>query len=258
MHASHRHFSARSAVRLSLSTLALAFCFSALAAATDGLRDRFPASSITSSEKADAALAATSGAKQRVEKEYKDTARECMKKFMVNDCLEEARTLRHDRLADIDAIQVEANRFKRRDKADRIEAERARRESDRGANAAADADLRAKNRRSHDDKQEQARREAADRARVDAAKTGRTPGARTPSIKKPQAGSPEANAANRARNAAEQAAKVRDATAHREELARRHAGKEADRARRAQQQARKEAERKATQTGAGAPAAVKP
>ncbi len=252
MHSSTRHSSARLALRLSIAALALAFGSSTTAATSDGLRDRFPASSIDSTAKADAALAAVGAAKQSVEKEYKATAHECVKKFMVSDCLEEARTQRRDQLADIEAIQVEANRFKRRDKADRLEADRAQREGNRAANAAADADLRAKNRRSYDDRQEQAKREVADRTRTDAARVGRTSTPHSPLIKKPKPGSPEANAEQRSKNAAEQATKVKDAAAHREQLARRHADKEADRARRAQQQARKEAERKAAQAAAGA------
>ena len=230
--------------------LTLFFACAAGAAETDGLRDRFPPASIDSNEKADAALAATSGAKQRAEKEYKASARECLKKFMVNDCVEEARTLRRDRLSRIDAVQVEANRFKRRDKTDRIEAERARRESDRAANAKADADLRARNRNNFDDRSEQAKRDAAERARSDAARARRPAVAHSPMVKVPKSGSPEANAAQRAKNATDQAAKIRDAAAHREELARRHAQKEADRARRAEQQAKKAAARKAAETAA--------
>ena len=230
----------------------------AVAAGNDGLRDRFPASSIGTTEKADAALAATSGAKLRVEIKYKAAARECMKKFMVSDCIEEARTLRHDGLAEIDAVQVEANRFKRRDKADRIEAERAQRESDRAANAQADAELRTKNRQNYDGRQEQAKREAADRARSDATRAGHSPAVHRPLIKGAKPGTPEAAAAQRAKNASGQAAKIRDAAAHREQLAHRHAENEADRARRAKQQAQKEAERKAAQNAAGATATVKP
>lgn len=221
------------------------------------MRDRFPPSAIDTTEKADAALAASGGAKLRVEKEYKATARECMKKFMVNDCLDAARTLRRDRLSDIDAVQVEANRYKRRDKADRIGAERAKREADRDANAKADAELRARNRDAYESRQRQAKREAADRARADAARSGRPSAAHRPLIS-PKPGSPEAHAAQRAKNAAAQAARIRDAAAHREQLARRYAQKEADRARRAKQKAQKEAEREAARRAAGATAKVKP
>jgi colicin import membrane protein len=208
------------------------------------LRERFPPSSIDSVPKADAALAATAGAKVRAEKEYKSAARECLKKFLVNDCVDEARARHRQRLSEIEAIQVEANRFKRRDKADRIESERAQREAERAANAKAEADLRAKNRQSYDDKQEQARREAADRARSDAARAGR-PATHSPLITGPKPGSPEANAAQRAKNAADQATKVKEANAHREQLVRRHAEKEAERVRRAKEKADKEAAQKA-------------
>ena len=228
------------------------------AIAADALLDRFPPSAIDSNEKADAALSATGGAKQRAESEYKATARECVKKFMVNQCIAQARTLRHDRLADIDAVQLEANRFKRRDKSDRLEAERAQREAERAANAKADAALRARNRQNHDDRQGQAKRDAAERARSEAARAGRAGAARSPLIKVPKPGSPEANAAQRAKNATDQAAKIKDAALHREQLSRRHAEKEADRARRAEQQARKETERKTAQTPAHTPAVTKP
>ena len=102
-----------------------------LAAGPDGSRDRLPPAAIDSIEKADAALAAAGGDRLRVEKEYKATARECLKKFLVSDCIEEAKMLRRDQLADIEAAQIEANRYKRRAKADRLEAERAKREADR-------------------------------------------------------------------------------------------------------------------------------
>lgn len=242
--------SIRPALRSSFACLALLLAFQA--AAADALRDRFPRSSIDSIEKADAALAAADGARQRAEKEYKASASECMKKFMVNDCIEEARTLRHDRLADIDAVQVEANRFRRNDKAERLETERAKREADRAANASADASLRAKNRLSYDERQRQAKRDAEERARSEAARAGRVASPRKPQITSPKPGSPEANAARRAKNSTDQAAKIKDAAAHREQLARRHALKEADRARRVQQQVRKEAEIEAAREAAAA------
>lgn len=233
--------------------LALAFaCFVALsipgvapAAGAGELRDRFPAGAIDSIVKADSALAAADGEKLRVERDYQATARECMKKFMVNDCLDAARTVRRDRLSDIEALRIEANRYKRRDKADRIESERAKREAERAANAKADAELRARNREAYESRQRQAKREAADRAREGAARAGRPPAARGPLIKSPKPGSPEAQAAQRAKNAAAVAARIREAAAHREQLARRHAQREAERARRAQDRAKKEAERNA-------------
>ena len=248
----------RSAFSACLACLALSFACASVAAETDALRERFAASSIDSNEKADAVLAASSGARLRAEKQYKAAAQECLKKFMVNDCIEAARKLRHDRLSGIEAVQIEANRFKRRDKADRIEADRARHEAERAANAGADTELRANNRKNFEDRNGHAKREAAERARSDAARAGHPATAHSPLIKTPKPGSPEANAAQRAKNAAEQAAKIKDAAVHREELARRHAEKEADRARRAQQQAKKEAERQAAQRTAASGSAPKP
>lgn len=221
-----------------------------MAAGPDNFRERFPPSSIDSNEKADAALVATSGAKQRAESDYKAAARECLKKFTTNDCIEQARTLRHDRLSEIDAVQVEANRFRRRDKADRIEAERARREADRSANAQADTDLHARNSKKFDDRSEQAKREASERARADASRAGRPAAPHRALVKVPKPGSREANAEQRAKNATGQAAKIRDAAVHRDQLARRHAQKETERARRAKQKEKKETESLATQKSA--------
>lgn len=255
MHPSTRTPSYRSAWQpclalVFLSCVAVSIPGISLAAGPAGLHDRFPPGTIDSAEKADAALAATDGEKLSVEKEYQAAARECMKKFMVNDCLDAARTRRRDRLSDVDALRIEANRYKRRDKADRIEAERAKREADRAANAKADADLRARNREAYESRQRQAKREAADRAREEAARAGRPPAAHRP-VKSPKPGSPEAEAAQRAKNAAAQAARIREAAAHREQLARRHAQREAERARRAQARAKKAAERDAAQRPGG-------
>ncbi len=205
------------------------------------LRERFPASSIDSAAKAEAALAATNGAKVRVEAEYKTTARECLKKFLVNDCVDDARDVRRRRLADIDAVTVEANRFKRRDRDDRIETERKRREDERVANEKADGEQRARNRQAYADRQEQARREAADRAKSDAARAARPPGAHRPVVKVGPPGSAEAKAAQRAKNAADQAEKVKEAASHRDEMKRRADQKAADRAQRAKDKAAKEA-----------------
>ena len=253
--------SLRFAFRCSLACFALAFACASVAADSGqlpgGLRERFPMSSIDSNEKADAALAATNGAKLRVENEYKASARECLKNFAVNECVGIARTLRHDKLAEIEAVVVEANRFKRRDKADRIEADRARHEADRAANANADADLRARNRKTYDDRSEQAKREAAQSVQTAAARARRPPALHTPLVKVPKPGSAEANAEKRAKNAGEQETKVREAITHREELARRHAQKESERARRAQERARRDAETQAAQKAAGTVAAPK-
>ncbi len=232
--------------------LASTFAVVAMAAGPDNFRERFPPSSITSNEKADAALAVTSGAKQRAEKDYKAAAHECQKKFAVNDCIEQARTLRHDRLSEIDAVEVEANRFRRRDKADRIEAERAKREADRSANAKTDADVRARNSKNFEDRSAQAKRDSSERARSEAARAGRPTATHRPLVKVPKPGSPEANAEQRAKNATGQADKIRDAAVHRDQLARRHAQKETERARRAKQQAKKETESLAAQKSAGA------
>ena len=147
-------------VLASVTTPALA---ASTAAEVDLLRQQFPVGSIDSVPRADAALGATAGAKARVEKDYKATARDCMKTILVNDCLDRARLLQQKRLADIDAVELEANRYKRRDHADKLDADRSQREAERQARAPADADQREKNRKTFDDKQGQAARDVADR-----------------------------------------------------------------------------------------------
>lgn len=215
------------------------------AAAVDNLRQQFPVGSIDSVARADAALSETAGAKARVVKDYMATARECMKAILVNDCLDRARLLQQKRLADIDAVELDANRFKHRDHADKLDADRAQREAERQAKAPADADQRAKNRRTFDDRQGQAARDIADRRKSDERRAKSPP-------KKPQApGTPEVSAAQRAKNATDYANKVKEVNEHESAIQRNLAGKAGDRRRRAEAKAVKDA---AAAHGAPAPA----
>ena len=211
--------------------------FSAAAAAQGpelgSLRAQFPPSSIDSVERADAALGATAGAKGRVENEYKSDARGCMKTFMVNDCLDQARTLQRKRLTEIESVELEANRYKRKDRADRTEADRARREAERTGNQKADADLRARNRTNFDSKKAQAQRD--DAAKTESAKN------RKPTAKRTAPVVPATDAALRAKNAADHASKVGEAKTHQVEIKRRLAAKAAERKRRAEEKAVKDA-----------------
>ncbi len=207
----------------------------------DALRQRFPAGSIDSVDRADAALAATNGAKVRVEKDYKDAARACIAKVLVNACVDEARSERRRRNGDIDAVELEANRFKRRDRADRAEADRTKREADRAASAPADAAQRERNRKAYDDKQAEAARSAADRTRADATRS--TPGGRPhgATVKLgPLAGS-EPTAEQRAKNAADLAKRQQVAALHAKDIDRRLVEKAAERKRRDDAKAAKDA-----------------
>ncbi len=213
----------------------------AAAASIDSLRERFPAASIDSIEKADAALSSTSGAKVRVEKDYKDAARACIAKILVNACVDEARAQRRKRLADIDAVEIEANRFKRRDRADRLEADKAKRDAERAANAPADAAQRERNRQAYENKQTDAARSTAGRehsATTHAATAAKPHG---PVVKlAPLAGSAP-TPDQRAKNAVDFAKHQQVAEAHAKDIDRRVAEKTAERKRRDDAKAAKDA-----------------
>ena len=265
MHFFSRHL-LPSAGRASRRTLIVAsfvasFCVTATAsaqgaAAVDALRTQFPVGSIDSISRADAALGATAGAKTRVEGDFKVIARECLKAILVNDCLDAAREKQRKRLADIDAVELEANRYKRRDHADHVDIDRAQRESQRQDHAKADADLRTKNRRSFEDKQTQAARDASDRLKSDAKHANAVP--HKPAVKIAPPTSAELAARQRAKNATEYTAKVKEATEHEAAIQRRLVSKAADRKRREEAKAIKDAKEAATQAAAQAKLVVPP
>ena len=216
------------------------------------LRERYPAASIDSAERADAALAETGGAKAHVQLEYRNRARDCMATFAVNACLDSARALQRKRLADIDAVELEANRFKRRDKADRLDADRQKREADRAANAAADGDLRARNRKAFEDRQAEAARAATDRQRKDARVAGTPSKPHRSAVKVAPPADTDVNRAVREKNAAQHATKLVEARAHQAEIERRVAAKTAERKRHADERAAKEARAAAAAAAKGA------
>ena len=207
------------------------------ASVAGSLRERFPAASIDSVERADAALEATAGAKGRVELEYRTQARECTGRFLVNACVDTARETQRKRLADIDAVELEANRYKRRDKADRAEADRVRREAERSAGAAADAEMRARNRTAYEARQADAARKTADAAKD--AKTRARNGRPAIATRSTTPAGPDAE--QRRKNAEAQAQKVGEAAAHRQDIDRRIAAKSAERKRRQDEKKAKDA-----------------
>ena len=213
------------------------------------LRARFPTASIDTVQKADSALAATSGAKAQVEKQYKSDSRGCIGTFLVNACIDKARELQRKRLAEIDGVELEANRFKRKDHADRLESDRARRESERTAKQKSDTEQRARNRENFDDRQGAAQRDDAARTQKEASRAG-TGKVRKPVTKPVTPAAASHDGAQRTKNAAEYSTKVNDAKAHQAEIAKRLAAKTADRKRRAEEKAAKEAKAAAPQPAA--------
>ena len=204
----------------------------------DSLRDRFPSSSIDSVQKADGALRETTAAKPRVENAFKASARACLTKVLVNSCLDDARTKRRNRMNDIDAIEIEANRYKRADRAQRLDAQRAARDAEREAKAPADEAARKENRKAYESRQSDAARAAAERARpTDRAKPSSN--ARPPKVAPPS--DAVVHAAQRAKNAADYAKKRKDADVHQAEIQHRLVEKAADDQRRADAKAVKDA-----------------
>jgi colicin import membrane protein len=215
----------------------------------DSLRDQFPPSSIDSVKKADAALAATGGAKEKIDKDYKTAARACISTVLVNNCIDRARETRRKLMADVDAIELEANRFKRRERNDRIEADRTKREADRAAKAPSDAEQREQKRKDYDAKQAEAARSAGERARSSASRKAK------PAPKAPAPGSAAAEAARREKNVVDYANKQQVAKEHQAEIERRMTQKAADRKRREEAKAAKDA--KAAAASAAAAEAAK-
>jgi hypothetical protein len=219
-----------------IALLTIAFDAGAQSASTpDSLRDQFPPSSIDSVKKADAALAASSGAKEKVDKDYKTAARACISTVLVNNCIDRARETRRKLMADINAIELEASRFKRRERNDRIEADRTKRETDRTAKAPSDTEQREQKRKDYDAKQAEAARSAADRARSSANRKAK------PAPKAAAPGSAEAEAARREKNTVDYVNKQKVAKEHQAEIDRRMTQKATDRKRREEAKAAKDA-----------------
>lgn len=225
------------------------------------LRARYPAGSIDSTQRADAALAEAAGMRGRIERDFSAQAKLCAGRFMVNACLDEARENQRKRLADAEAVQLEADRFKRRDRNDRLEADRARRDAERTAGQPADSAARTRNREAYEERQATAARELGERAKSErsraaaAARTTMGPGARTPRAPAPESGP---SAAERAKNASAHSTKRTEAETHRQEIARRVAAKTADRKRRADEKAAKDARAAALARPQAAPAGAVP
>ncbi len=223
-------------------------------AAIDALHDRFAAGSIDSVDRADAAVAATAGAKTTVEKDYKDTARGCLKTVLVNQCIDRARDVRRRRLADIAAVELEADRFKRRDRSDRLESDRKQRDAERSAKAPIDDAQRARSREAYDKRQTQAAHDAVDRDAAAARRSAAGP-RKPPARKKPTEA--EASADVREKNARAYEAKQREAVEHQAVIEHRLATKAADKQRRDAAKAAKEA-KEAKPAPAAAPSIAPP
>ncbi len=93
----------------------------------------YPAKSISSVARADAALVDARPVREAVEQIYLDEQAACYERFLVSSCLADAKDKRRKSLQQVRRIEVEAHAFLRKDKAD----ERDRAVAERQAKAAA-------------------------------------------------------------------------------------------------------------------------
>lgn len=99
----------------------------------DGLLSVYPAASITTGDKADAALEAVDHFKATTEAAYIEAQRICYGKFFVTHCLDKVKADHRVTVKAINKVEVEANRFKRQARADQSQ----RNIDERNANRAA-------------------------------------------------------------------------------------------------------------------------
>lgn len=97
--------------------------------------ERYPAGSIHSEERADQALKDIELERRAIDARFAKSERACYDKFFATDCLQKAKDLRRDALARMRSIEIEANTFKRRSRAEEREKAAAERTAKREAQA---------------------------------------------------------------------------------------------------------------------------
>lgn len=85
---------------------------------TPPFNERFPSGTIDSVEHADAALAQSNLEREIIDDQYLDAQRGCYQKFFVSHCLEVAKERNRVAVKQVKEVEVEANAFKRKAKAD--------------------------------------------------------------------------------------------------------------------------------------------
>lgn len=204
-----------------------------------GVAAKYPAGSISSTDAADRALAEAAVERTAAEQRYATEQGNCYSKFFATSCMDEVRERRRKELADIRAVEVQANEFKRRDRAAERDREVAQRKADSEATLAE---------REKQLQQQQQLREAggtADAKAVsEAGKSSRNDAIPSASGKQDRMVQHEAklkriqaeeaaNAAKRAENIAAYERKQQEAEKHLKEVESRKAEKERERAKKA-------------------------
>jgi hypothetical protein len=204
----------------------------------ESVRTRYPAGSISSLEQADRALAEASAERNAVERRFAAEQGNCYTKFFATSCMDESRERRRKALADVRTVEIEANEFKRRERA----AERDREVAQRIADSEAKRIEREKQ------LQQQQQAQPADAGLVEKKDTGTV----SPATQQHPSGPSQAeraarheaklrriqaeeaaNAAKRAENVEAYERKQREAEEHQKEVENRKAEKERERARKA-------------------------
>ena len=125
------------ALQLKTSIVLLAALLAGSAAAQQSKQAVPPAETV---EQADARLAQVKEERTVAESAFAAQEAVCYKKFFVNNCLDKAKEQRRARLAELRAIEIDANHFKRKfavDERDRDLDQRARKDADDAARNAA-------------------------------------------------------------------------------------------------------------------------
>ena len=99
----------------------------ALAESLAGVAQRYPAGSILNVEDAERALADAAIQREAVEQRYVAEQSNCYTKFFATNCMDEARERRRKTLAEIRAVEIQANEFKRKARAAERDRETAQR-----------------------------------------------------------------------------------------------------------------------------------
>lgn len=103
-------------LRCALSGLTIALVLAPAYAESSaiGYAIRYPAGSISTNDNADQALADAALERTAVEQRYASEQRECYSRFFATACMEDAKERRRKALAEVRAVEVEANEFKRK------------------------------------------------------------------------------------------------------------------------------------------------
>ena len=100
-----------------ISALLMSLASSSFADST-ALLERYPAGTIKTVEQANQALEEVNRERALTQESFLDTKDECLQQFFVSSCLNKAKETRRQAKKIIRAVEVEANAFLRKDKAD--------------------------------------------------------------------------------------------------------------------------------------------